>query len=260
MRGAAVLCLLSVGAALLTGCGSSAGDGELAVGAAGPPNGRAPHQAVPPGGKVSLAPLPGTTSHPPVPGATSPPNSGAAPPATDPSPGSEPTGTPDGRDGTGTEGGHSDGGGPSGGDTGAPTPSAPVPGTSGGPGTPSRPPGGTPSPGGTRPPSTTPPTGPAVLSWDDPERAATDQRWCERVTVTFRNTGGRPVRSGEVTFGTHIIGGLGIDWGTVESTAELPAPIEAGGKREKTFPICVDAWRVPLGMHIETRDLSAEWR
>lgn len=80
------------------------------------------------------------------------------------------------------------------------------------------------------------------------------------MTVTFRNTGGSPVRSGTVTFGTHIIGALGVDWATIESAVQLPAPIGPGQKREKSWPVCVDAWRVPLGMHVETRDVSVEWR
>jgi hypothetical protein len=91
-------------------------------------------------------------------------------------------------------------------------------------------------------------------------RAAADERWCEEVTVEFRNTGGSPARSGTVTFATHIIGGLGIDWATRESTAPLPVPIGAGAARKKTYTVCVDAWRVPLGMRIETRDVTAVWK
>jgi hypothetical protein len=93
----------------------------------------------------------------------------------------------------------------------------------------------------------------------DPVREATDQRWCEKVTLVLRNSGGSAVRSGTVTFGTHIIGALGVDWGTVESAEALPAPIGAGARKEKTWTVCVDAWRVPLGMHIETRDVSVRW-
>ncbi|MFD7944020.1 hypothetical protein ACFV5K_13710, partial [Streptomyces sp. NPDC059744] len=42
--------------------------------------------------------------------------------------------------------------------------------------------------------------------------------------------------------------------------APLPAPIDAGAARKKTYTVCVDAWRVPLGMHIETRDVTAVWK
>lgn len=90
-----------------------------------------------------------------------------------------------------------------------------------------------------------------------PVRAAADERWCEKVTVEFRNTGGSAARSGTVTFATHVIGALGVDWATIESTGPLPAPIDAGAARTKTYTVCVDAWRVPLGMHVETRDVTA---
>ncbi|MEU9286805.1 hypothetical protein AB0D57_19330 [Streptomyces sp. NPDC048275] len=112
------------------------------------------------------------------------------------------------------------------------------------------------------PPAAPTPTtpGPAALDVGEPRREATDQRWCENVTVSFHNTGGSAVRSGTVTFGTHIIGALGIDWATIGSTEDLPAPIAAGASRQKTWTVCVDAWRVPLGMHIETRDVSVQWK
>ncbi|MFE6177824.1 hypothetical protein [Streptomyces sp. NPDC056464] len=101
---------------------------------------------------------------------------------------------------------------------------------------------------------------PAKLTVSDPEREPTDERWCEKVTLGLHNSGGTAVRSGTVTFGTHIIGALGIDWATIESTRRLPAPIGAGARKEKTWTVCVDAWRVPLGMHIETRDVSVRWK
>ncbi|MET8452391.1 hypothetical protein [Streptomyces sp. NPDC005209] len=79
------------------------------------------------------------------------------------------------------------------------------------------------------------------------------------MTVSLHNTGGTAVRSGTVTFGTHIIGALGIDWATIESTAPLPTPIAPRTRKAKTWTVCVDTWRVPLGMHVETRDVSVEW-
>lgn len=87
----------------------------------------------------------------------------------------------------------------------------------------------------------------------------TGERWCQRVTVAFRNAGGTAVRSESVTFGTHVIGALGVDWGTVASTVELPVPVAPGASANPTWTVCVDAWRVPLGMHIETRDVSVRW-
>ncbi|MEV0737672.1 hypothetical protein AB0I51_17230 [Streptomyces sp. NPDC050549] len=121
--------------------------------------------------------------------------------------------------------------------------------------------GSTPSPPPT--PATAPttaPATPAALTWDTPTRRPTAHRWCEDVTMSFHNSGGTAVRSGTVTFGTHIIGALGIDWATIDSTEQLPVPIAPGTRRQKSWTVCVDAWRVPLGMHIETRDVSVEWR
>ncbi|MBO1336659.1 hypothetical protein [Streptomyces sp. VRA16 Mangrove soil] len=104
------------------------------------------------------------------------------------------------------------------------------------------------------------PAGPAALKVSEPVLKDADERWCQDVTLTLRNSGGSAVRSGTVTFETHIIGALGVDWATVESTEELPVPIGAGEKKEKTWKVCVDSWRVPLGMHVETRDVSVRWK
>ncbi|MFJ3306167.1 hypothetical protein ACIPSA_24170 [Streptomyces sp. NPDC086549] len=126
-------------------------------------------------------------------------------------------------------------------------------------GTPGRPASTGPVPTAPAPTRTAPPA-PAALTWEAPAREATDKRWCEKVTVAFHNSGGTAVRSGTVTFGTHIIGALGIDWATIESTEDLPAPIGADAGMTKTWTVCVDAWRVPLGMHIETRDVTVQWK
>ncbi|MEU7419769.1 hypothetical protein [Streptomyces antibioticus] len=72
-------------------------------------------------------------------------------------------------------------------------------------------------------------------------------------------TTGTPVRSGTVAFGTHVIGALGIDWATVDSTVLLPTPIAPGARKRRTWTVCVDSWRVPLGMHVETREVSVRW-
>ncbi len=99
-----------------------------------------------------------------------------------------------------------------------------------------------------------------MLEVGAPLREAGARRWCEDVTLVLRNKGGAAVRSGTVEFGTHVIGALGVDWGTVESTVKLPAPIRGGQSVRKTWPVCVDAWRVPWGMHVETRDVDVDWR
>ncbi|MFE5186578.1 hypothetical protein [Streptomyces sp. NPDC056628] len=113
------------------------------------------------------------------------------------------------------------------------------------------------APAGSAPPV---PTSPARLVVGDPVREPADRRWCEKVTLALHNAGGEAVRSGTVTFGSHVIGVLGVDWSTLESTHGLPVPIGAGTRTERTWTVCVDAWRVPLGMHVETRDVSVRWK
>lgn len=227
----------------LTACGGGSSDGYVAVGAAGSTPEGAPTGAVPPKGKVVLVPLDGPTpsgregregpeeEQTSDSSSTAPEGSGL--PSVPVSGSSSSTGSPDGEPAA----------------PGAPgtIPPKPIPTTP-----------TTPTPTPTPPPTT--PAGPAVLTLGEPVRAALDQRWCEKVTVEFRNTGGSPVASGTVTFGTHIIGALGIDWATIESTQPLPAPIAAGAVKEKAYTVCVDAWRVPLGMHIETQDVTAVWK
>ncbi|MFF3326067.1 hypothetical protein [Streptomyces sp. NPDC002889] len=224
----------------LTACSGGGGDGHVAVGAAG--SGPAPTAAVPPKGEVALVPL----DEPRGSGSTDDP--GAVP---DARPAGTDTSVPPAGNGDGTGGGSaagSDGAAAPGGTS--PPANAPAPSASGST-TPAPVPAPTPAPT---------PAGPAVLQLAEPVRDALDKRWCEQVTVEFRNTGGSSVTSGTVTFATHIIGALGIDWATVESDQPLPAPIAPDAARRKAYTVCVDAWRVPLGMHIETRDVSAQWK
>ncbi|MDX2542839.1 hypothetical protein ACOT81_24395 [Streptomyces sp. WI04-05B] len=103
------------------------------------------------------------------------------------------------------------------------------------------------------------PTGPARLVTGALVRESTDRRWCEKATLPFHNTGGSPVRSGTVTFGTHIIDLLGIDWATIESTVPLPTPIGPGTGREESWTVCVEEWRVPWGMRVDTRVVGVQW-
>lgn len=153
----------------------------------------------------------------------------------------------------------------------APTgPGSPTPGEEGGnsartntssPSTASPAPAPTSTPSSTPPPTPvpSPPVGPARLTTGSLVREPTDKRWCEKVTLAFHNTGGTPVRSGEVTFGTHIIDALGIDWAAIESRVPLPVPIGPGESREETWTVCVEEWRVPWGMRVETRVVGVEW-
>ncbi|WP_371646400.1 hypothetical protein [Streptomyces mirabilis] len=227
----AVVCL----GAVLAACGDGgSGGGYVAVGA---PTDSGP--VVAPTGNVSLTPLPEST--PLAEAAKGAPQQGSTPPQP-PLSASPGTATDPGDDNSPRTGGGS-------GATSAPS-ARPTPGSTAGtspPGLPS-----TPGPPG--------PVGPAVLDVSEPTREATDKRWCEKVTVSFRNTGGSAVRSGTVTLGTHIVGALGIDWATIDSTRDLPVPIAAGAGSTKTWTVCVDDWRVPLGMHIETRDVSVQWK
>ncbi|TGB10429.1 hypothetical protein [Streptomyces sp. MZ04] len=232
--------LLCLGGGLVA-CGGGSGDGYVATGAAAERPAKAPGSGVAPTGDVELVPLDGSEAPPDGDGGGSsraPKESGSADsgPAGD-SPGGK---SPGGSESSGAPA-ESDGSAPvSGGDDSGRTES----------------PSARPSAPGT---STSPP-GPAKLSVGEPELKPADERWCEKVTVAFRNTGETAVRSGTVTFETHVIGALGVDWATLESTEKLPAPIGAGKRVEKTWPVCVDPWRVPLGMHVETRDVSVKWK
>ncbi|MFE9122575.1 hypothetical protein [Streptomyces sp. NPDC007172] len=280
--GVSAAVVLGLGGTLAAGAGGGDRDGYLAVGAAGT-GPSAPDRAVPPSGKVRMVPLDGPspaaspgdggvgTSSTPSASGTSAGTSGtsgtfsaSAPPSVPGAPGTP--GTAPGPDGSGSAGSAKSpagsGGSASGGAPGSPgTPG----GAQGGPGGSA---GG--SSGGATDPSDTPsapgppgrpspPAGPAVLSVGAPSRSAGDHRWCENVTVRFRNTGGTAVKSGSVVFATHIIGLLGVDWATMTSSQPLPAPIAAGAVASRTYGVCVDAWRVPLGMHVETRSVTASW-
>lgn len=258
---AAVLCL----GAALAGCGDRAGgDGYTAVGAAAAGPGKAPSGAVAPSGKVTLVPLDGA-GKPSGNGARGPsdasPSPGAAAETAGTGTSTGPGTARPGASGSPTRGAGGSGGTATGGAPSGPSGSGPTGGSTGG-STGGTAGGSTGSTGPASPsaPGSTAPAGAAVLAVGAPVRAAADERWCEKVTVEFRNTGGSPARSGTVTFATHVIGGLGIDWATRESTAPLPVPIGAGAARKMTYTVCVDAWRVPLGMHVETRDVTAVWK
>ncbi|MEU6301636.1 hypothetical protein [Streptomyces chartreusis] len=248
---AAVVCL----GGTLAACGGGGGDdGYVATGAAGGPP-RVSGTAAAPTGEVTLVPLDGPESGGAADSGTG--GSGGGGAGSDNSPDSEGSQGQTSAAGTGPEGTDGPAGPPSGtrGPADTPAGSATTPGGSTGTST-----GGSTGGSGNGPASSAPPPSPAKLAVSDPVRKPTDKRWCEKVTLDLRNSGGTPVRSGTVTFGTHIIGALGIDWATIESSEELPAPIGAGEHKEKTWTVCVDAWRVPLGMHIETQDVSVQWK
>ncbi|MEU8975558.1 hypothetical protein AB0D11_41200 [Streptomyces monashensis] len=231
---AASAAVVVLGGVLAACADQGPGGGYVAVGAVGGPD-RAGTAAATPTGSVSLTPLDGNS---PTNTPGSPRSGGTSPsPGTPASPGS-----------------------PS-----SPEQSAPAPDTAGPSGTTSTSPPSPPAPSASAAsPTPTPGTGttvgPAELSWGKPATQDTDQRWCQKVTVEFHNSGGTAVRSGSVTFGTHVIGALGIDWGTIDSATGLPVPIAPGARARPSWTVCVDAWRVPLGMHIETRDVAVRWK
>ncbi|WP_030726190.1 hypothetical protein [Streptomyces sp. NRRL S-237] len=265
-RGATATTLLALcctAAAGLTGCGGPVRDGYVAVGAAAPGPERGAGENVAPQGQVEFQQLgspdaaagsarsdttSGTSTDPAgsaTPGGSTPggatttgPGGSAGTPGTLPGPGRTPPspGTP-GTPGT------------------PPAPSTPTsPGGPGSPGTPTSPPGRP----GTTPPAP-PPSTPARLTLSTPIRSAAADRWCEAVTVTFTNTGTTAARAGTVSFATHIIGALGIDWATITTNQPLPAPLAGGASRTQTYTVCVESWRVPLGMHVDTRKVAATW-
>lgn len=238
---AAVVCLGAF-AALGPDC-ESAGAGWVAAGAPGPAGSAAVN--VPPGDGVDPVPPDG--------GSAAPRQGGPAP--------QDRPGTP-GASGTPAPSGSATAPGPGGTTSASPSPALTATTTAsaiatGGP-SPAPPPGSAP-PSGSPSPAATPsasPGAPAAVVVSAVVRSAAEDRWCENVTVTLANTGDFPATSGTLVFGTHIIGLLGIDWATIESRDPLPAPLAGGAKDTRTWTVCVDAWRVPRGMHVETRDVS----
>ncbi|CAM5237467.1 hypothetical protein [Streptomyces avidinii] len=249
-----LLALCCTAAAGLTGCGGPARGGYVAVGAAAPGPERGAGENVAPRGQVEFQQL------------------GGPDPAGGSSASAESSDTTSGPAGSGTPGGSAPGGatttapGGSGNTSGAPTGPGSTPPSPGTPGAPTPPGGPTPPGAPTSPPAgpgTTPPgppaSTPALLTLSAPVRSAAADRWCERVTVTFTNTGSTAARAGTVTFATHIIGALGIDWATISTSQPLPAPLAGGAAKTQTYTVCVESWRVPLGMHVDTRKVTATW-
>ncbi|MFE1951706.1 hypothetical protein ACFW9D_14685 [Streptomyces sp. NPDC059524] len=262
MAAASVAAVCLGGTAAFTLGGDAPRAGYVAVGAAGGPAG-ASVRGTAPRGKVELVPL-----DPPGPsgaardadgsaGSASGGGSGGSGDGGPAAPGAPDGGGAAGGEGSASPGAHTPGAGGTGSGSGSGSGSGTGTGSGTGSGTGTSPGApGTPTPDPSDEPST---GGPALLKLvGDPELDDTDRRWCQDVTLTLLNSGGSAVRSGTVTFETHIIGALGVDWATIENTEKLPVPIEAGEKKEKTWKVCVDSWRVPLGMHLETRDVTVD--
>lgn len=232
--------LLGATVLALTGCGNNRGS-SVAVGYPAP----APAVSTPANSGVVFVPLdsPAPTPAPTSGGSSAPsvPNTSGAPAGSSTAGGTTGGGTTpstpprsSGGSGGGKSGGTSTGGGTgSGGGTGKSTGGG---GSTGGAG------------GGTGAPQT-----PASLAVTALHTADTAQRWCQRVTLTLANSGDRAATSGTVTFATHVIGVLGIDWWTYQTSQSLTVPVAGHATVNESWTVCLDAWRVPLGMHLETR-------
>ncbi|GAU66903.1 collagen-like protein [Streptomyces sp. NBRC 110611] len=256
-----MLCL----GALLTGCGSTPEKGYAALGAAGPGDEDAPTRPIPPQDGVQLTPLENQGD----PGGRAGQGQRSTPDGTGGPGGLGRTGGP-GRPGGGIASANGRPG-PSTPPTGPDTDGHPRPPTPPSPPSPAPPAPSSPSPpsdptspsGSPKPPFPTTPAGPNApdgLLIGKPRLADTDVRWCERVTLDFLNTGSAPVTAGTVTFGTHLIGPLGIDWATATSRHKLPLPLNPGERKSGTWRVCVAAWRVPPGMRIDTQDATFTWQ
>ncbi|WP_328926487.1 hypothetical protein OG429_19030 [Streptomyces sp. NBC_00190] len=250
---AALLALCCTAVAGLTGCGGPARDGYVAVGAAAPGPERGAGENVAPQGQVEFQQLGGPSA---AGGSSVSSGTSASTPESRTPGGSAPGGaTTTAPGGSGATPGIPPGAGPSTTPPGTPD----SPGTPGAPSGPSSPSSPSTKPGTTPPAPPATPATPARLTLSTPARAAAADRWCERVTVTFTNTGTTAARSGTVSFATHIIGALGVDWATITTTQPLPAPITGGAAKTQTYTVCVEAWRVPLGMHVDTQKVTATW-
>lgn len=247
----AVVCV-SAGAVVALD-GGDGREGYVAVGAAGAAP-TSPGDRVAPTGKVELVPLDSPAAK--TPGAPDPSEKSAAGRAGADSAGGDGTGGDDtGGDKAGGQEAEADAP-----DAGGAPPTGEAPGESGTPPAADKPSGNT-APDSDAAPSSSAPSGPAELKVaGDPELKKADKRWCQDVTLTLHNSGGSAVRSGTVSFETHVIGALGIDWATVDVKKKLPVPIGAGEKKRKTWTVCVDEWRVPLGMRLETKDVDVDWK
>ncbi|MEY9870666.1 hypothetical protein ABH931_000120 [Streptacidiphilus sp. MAP12-33] len=250
--------LLGATVLALAGCGADLG-GSVALGDGSP----TPAVTTPSHDGVVFVPLDSPTTG----GSATPGNGTGTTPGTTP-PASTGSGT---GGGAGTHGGGTHGGGapgtPGGGTGGGTSASG---GSAGSPtGTPSPPPGGGGSTGGGSGGGTggagggtgggsggsgggTPQT-PASLAVTALHTAATGQRWCQRVVLTLANSGDRAATSGTVTFATHVIGALGVDWWTYQTSQPLAAPVAGHASAQESWTVCLDSWRVPDGMHMETR-------
>jgi hypothetical protein len=243
--------LLGAAVLALAGCGTDRGS-SVALG----DDARAPAATTPSHNGVVFVPLdspmPGGSSAPgagtPRAGGTPSPAGPSRAPATTPGGSTSSGSTHSGSGGSGGSGSGAGNGGGAGGTPSSPPPQGGQGGSSGG----GNGGGGGSTGGGATGGTGTPPT-PASLTVTSLETAETSSRWCQRVTLTLVNSGDRTATSGAVTFATHVIGALGIDWWTYRTSQPLASPVAGHATANESWTVCLDAWRVPLGMHLETR-------
>ncbi|MCH6162006.1 hypothetical protein MMA15_16920 [Streptomyces sp. M600PL45_2] len=97
------------------------------------------------------------------------------------------------------------------------------------------------------------PPGPGMPAATDPRREPSDVPWCEKVSLTFDNTGREQVTEGTVVFTSRVVGALGVPWVTETSRREVP-DVAAGESVRKTWKVCVDgrhASKFLLGRRLE---------
>ncbi|MFI9150740.1 hypothetical protein [Streptomyces sp. NPDC053367] len=82
------------------------------------------------------------------------------------------------------------------------------------------------------------------------------ERRYESATAELHDAGGTAARSGAATLAPHIIGTPGADRSTARPAQDLPMATAPGTRTEPARKACVEAWRVPLGVCVETRDVS----
>ncbi|MDI3405227.1 DUF6114 domain-containing protein [Streptomyces cavernicola] len=93
-----------------------------------------------------------------------------------------------------------------------------------------------------------------LLTLREPRREATDVPWCEKVTLTVRNTGGRAVSGAEVVFETQVVGAFGHVWATETARRDVPGRLDAGTGRTFSSRVCVPerhAAGLLFGSHLE---------
>lgn len=81
---------------------------------------------------------------------------------------------------------------------------------------------------------------------------------CADVTVAYDNEGRTPIRSGRIVITMDVVDPLGIAWAPYRASAPLPVPIAAGARPAVTYDLCLAAWRVTPGTHLEAAGVALQ--